>query len=74
MDTEVIMEDLETMAEEPEITQDPAMVEETKEAFSKTLNNCTITRDSIMWQLGHIARVEEIIMFSPPAPPSEHGS
>ena len=48
MDTEIIMKDLETMAEEPEITQDPAMVEETKEAFSKTLKNCTITRDSIM--------------------------
>ena len=48
MDTEVIVEDLATMVEEPEITQDPAMVEETKEAFSRTLSSCMITRDSIM--------------------------
>ena len=48
MDIEVIMEDLATMAEEPEIIQDPAMVEETKEVFSKTLSNCMITRGSIM--------------------------
>ena len=50
MDIEVIMEDLATMAEEPKTTQVPAMVEETsrkiKEAFSRTLSNFMITRDS----------------------------
>ena len=48
MDTEVIMEGLVTMAEEPEITKDLTMVEEIKEAFSRTLNSCMITKDSIM--------------------------
>ena len=48
MDTEVIMEDLATMALEPAITQAPAMVEETKEAFSRTLSSYMTTRDSIM--------------------------
>ena len=50
MDIEAAMEDLATMAEEPEITQDPTMVvdisKEVKEAFSKTLSNLMITRDS----------------------------
>ena len=50
MDIEVIMEDLATMAEEPEITQDPTMVvdisKEVKEAFSRTLSSFMITRDS----------------------------
>ena len=50
MDTEVIMEDLATMAEEPEITQDPAMVEDTSkevtEAFSRTLSSFMIARDN----------------------------
>ena len=50
MDIEETMEDLVTMVEEPETTQDPAMVEETsrevKEAFSRTLSNFMITRDS----------------------------
>ena len=42
------MEDLATTAEEPELTQDPTMVGEIKEAFSRTLNSCMITKDSIM--------------------------
>ena len=50
MDTEETMEDLVTTVEEPETIQDPAMVEETsrkiKEAFSRTLSNFMITRDS----------------------------
>ena len=50
MDTEETMEDLVTTVEEPETIQDPATVEETsrkiKEAFSRTLSNFMITRDS----------------------------
>ena len=50
MDIEVTMEDLATMAEEPEITQGPTMVvgisKEVKEAFSRTLSSFMITRDS----------------------------
>ena len=47
MDIEVTMEDLATMAEEPEITQDPVMVEDiSKAAFSRTLSSFMIIRDS----------------------------
>ena len=50
MGIEVTMEDLAAMVEDPETTQGPAMVEETsrkiKEAFSRTLSNFMITRDS----------------------------
>ena len=48
MDTKVIMEGLVTMAEEPEITKDLTMVEEIKEAFSRTPSSFKITRDSAM--------------------------
>ena len=47
-DIEVIMEDLTTTTEEPEITKDIIMVEEIKEVLSRTLNSCMITKDSIM--------------------------
>ena len=47
MDVEVTMEDLATMAEDPEITQGPAVVEGiSKEAFSRTRSSFMITRDS----------------------------
>ena len=52
MDIEVTMEDLETMSEEPEITQDPSMVEDTSKevmgAFSRTLSSFMIARDNII--------------------------
>ena len=48
MDIEVIMEGLVTTVEEPETTQDLAMVEEIKEAFSRTPSSFKITRDSTM--------------------------
>ena len=50
MDIEVIMEDLATMAEEPEIIQGPTIVvgisKEVKEAFNRTLSSFMITRGS----------------------------
>ena len=50
MDIEVTMEDLATMAEEPETTQDPAMAEDTRKevmgAFSRTLRSFRIARDN----------------------------
>ena len=50
MDIEVTMEELATMAEEPEITQDPAIVEDTSKevtkVFSRTLRSFMIAKEN----------------------------
>ena len=80
VDTEATttVEDLAITMEEPEIMWDLAkevvVSKVLRVAFSKTLGNFMIVKDSITSQLGRSDQVKEATMFSPPVPQNDPGS